>query len=70
MNLGTLGRLRALAREPERTAMPRTAGQWPTMAAHNIQREQEIATLRAALAEAVAIIDMLQAEKRQRRSGA
>ena len=51
-----LARLRALARDPERVAMKRSHG-WPTSAAGIIRLRQEIETLRAALREAVALVE-------------
>jgi hypothetical protein len=51
-----LDRLRELAREPERTAMPRT-GQMPTMTSEVLRQKQEISALRRGLNEAIAEIE-------------
>ena len=53
---GQMRRLKALCDEPVREAMPRSQ-QFPTMAAGFIRQKQEVETLRAALREAVAIIE-------------
>lgn len=52
-----LDRLRALAREPERTAMPK--GPLPSMTDQVFTLKQEIAALRRGLNEAIAEIDRM-----------
>ena len=54
-----LDRLRELAREPERTAMPRT-GQMPTMTSEVLRQKQEITALRRGLSEAIVEIEAYQ----------
>jgi hypothetical protein len=62
MNKETLNRLHGLSKEPVRAPMSRGV-QFPSMAVQHIVMEQEINTLRSALAEAVAAIIALQAEQ-------
>lgn len=57
-----LDRLRDLAREPERGAMPRSE-MFPSMGAELDRQRQEIAALRRALNDAVAEIERLRAPK-------
>ena len=54
-----LDRLRELAREPERTAMPRTS-QFPSMTDQVFALKQENSALRRGLYEAIQEIEMLQ----------
>ena len=54
-----LDRLRELAREPERTAMPRTS-QFPSMTDKVFALKQENSALRRWLNEAIQEIEMLQ----------
>jgi len=53
-----LDRLRGLARDPERTVMPRT-NQFPSMASQMELQRQEIAALRRGLLDAIMEIDSL-----------
>jgi hypothetical protein len=53
-----LDRLRELAREPERTAMPRTS-QFPSMTDKVFALKQENSALRRGLNEAIAEIELL-----------
>lgn len=53
-----IDRLRELAREPERTAMPRTT-QFPSMTSQMLVQKQEVDALRRGLREAIAEIEDL-----------
>jgi hypothetical protein len=58
MNKQTIDRLRRIAETPERTAMNRNTT-WPTTHGRVQQVELELERVRAALREALAIIDTL-----------
>lgn len=57
-------RLRSLAQTPARAPMGRGRGQFPSLAVQHLRDAEEVAALRAALAEAIALLDAANAQLR------
>ena len=69
VDLAQMRRLRTLAAEPQRGTMPRTRP-WPSTDGRFIDQKLEIQELRKALREAIALIDVFEAEDEARRQEA